>query len=312
MARQSSIITVEGKIGNIVGMKGSNGRSYARARVTPKNPKTQQQSIQRVIFGTAAKAYSALKSICDHSFEGIQYGAKSQQYFMKINLQLLRDFFAHNYPEYDSNLGLTETVAFFGKDESGYDLGTGLWVAKGSLPEIPFNVDGDGQFTTWGDTLQQSSTIDDVWGNNELQKGDQLTIVIVAAKNNSVPEVFKSRYVVKAEATDAEMELAWTADGSAAAFDADRTNVGMARLNATADGLVPAMSNGDYIILSSALIVSRKVGTTWERSNAKLINFTDESANNSPELALVEYMQGTTPIDTLNSKYLNNADLLGE
>ena len=312
MATQSSIITVEGKIGNIVGMKGRNGRSYARARVTPKNPKTTQQSIQRVIFATVAKNYAALKSICDHSFEGVQYGARSQQEFMKINLRRFRDFFAHNYPDYDSEIGLIDTLAFFGRDSIGFDLAVGAQISKGSLPPLSPNVDNDGQLLSFGDALNASAKIADVWDNNELQKGDQITVVISAAKTNSPNEIFKSRYVVNADATTEQMAEAWDPTGAADAFDHEKTLVTMARLTADADGLKAVMTNQDYYICGAAVIVSRKVGSEWLRSTAYLYNAKDESALDSPELALAEYMSGATEIDTVSDRYLNNADRLGE
>lgn len=312
MAKQSSIITVEGKIGNIVGMKGSNGRSYARARVTPKNPKTTQQSIQRCIFSTVAKVYAALKSICDHSFEGVQYGAKSQQFFMRENLRRARDFFAHNYPEYDSEGSILSQIAFFGTDETNFDLGGGMLISKGNLPPINPNTDNEGFISGFGDELSANATIGDVWSENELQKGDQITVVISASLVNAPNEIFKSRYVVNADATTEQLAVAWDPTGAADAFDAEKTEIGLARLTADADGLHPVMANEDYIVICAAIIVSRKVGTQWLRSTAYLYNMKDEALMLPPALALAEYMQGATEIDTVNDRYLNNADRLGE
>ena len=51
--------------------------------------------IQRMIFATIVAAYARMKSITDHSFEGVAYGAKSQQKFMSENLKRLRAFILH-------------------------------------------------------------------------------------------------------------------------------------------------------------------------------------------------------------------------
>lgn len=61
----------------------------ARSRVV-KNPKTLKQQMQRTIMRTAVSAYGVLKEICDHSFEGVAYGANSYAEFLKRNLSILR------------------------------------------------------------------------------------------------------------------------------------------------------------------------------------------------------------------------------
>ena len=58
-----------GKVGNKVYYR-INGKTVAREAVTPKNPKTDLQTLQRVIAAQVTKDYKAFKQICDHSFEG--------------------------------------------------------------------------------------------------------------------------------------------------------------------------------------------------------------------------------------------------
>lgn len=95
MARQTSTITVVGKLGNTVGFKRSGskkaGAKFARIRAAEiKNPKTNAQLYQRAVAATVTKAYAAIKEICDHSFEGKAVGAESMQYFNSKNMNLLR------------------------------------------------------------------------------------------------------------------------------------------------------------------------------------------------------------------------------
>ena len=66
-----------GKIGNQVYYRTSSGKTGVREKVTPKNPKTNAQTLQRVIIAQTGLMYKAFKSICDHSFEGVTMGAKS-------------------------------------------------------------------------------------------------------------------------------------------------------------------------------------------------------------------------------------------
>lgn len=313
MAKQSSTITVTGKLGNIVGMKGRNGRSNARVRVVPKNPRTELQSIQRVIFGSVAKAYSMLKSVCDHSFEGISYGQQSQEFFMKRNLERYRNFFAAHYK---TNLvsALKEGIAFWG-GAADWNAGVGAEISRGSLPAILPNGGVDSEITSFGAALTANTNIGTVLSANNIQKGDQITVVITAANGDKGLQttLFKSRYVTNADAEEAAFNVAWNAAGTGDAYDAERTNIGAARLNATAAGLVPVLvGQDDYIIEGAAIIISRKVGNVWERSNAILYNMWDEGPEYSPDMAVSQYMAGGSSINTLSDRYLNNADMLGE
>lgn len=80
----------KGKLGDIVLQKGPNGSTVMRPRVTPKNPQTQAQRVQRAISATVAKAYQVGKAIFDHSFEGKTTGRQSMDYFRKLNSNALR------------------------------------------------------------------------------------------------------------------------------------------------------------------------------------------------------------------------------
>jgi len=66
------------------------GKQITRSRVEHvKNPRSRAQMIQRMVMTTAIAAYKCLKEICDHSWEGVEYGAKSFQRFMTMNTKIL-------------------------------------------------------------------------------------------------------------------------------------------------------------------------------------------------------------------------------
>lgn len=68
-----------------------NAQQITRVRVRKvKNPQTNAQMIQRTINRTAVAAYGVLKEICNHSFEGVSYGANSYSEFLRINMNILR------------------------------------------------------------------------------------------------------------------------------------------------------------------------------------------------------------------------------
>lgn len=81
---------LRGKLGDVVFTR-QNGVQVSRARNRqPANPKTEGQVIQRLLISTIAYAYSGLKSIVDHSFEGRKYGQECMSEFMSRNLSLIR------------------------------------------------------------------------------------------------------------------------------------------------------------------------------------------------------------------------------
>lgn len=68
-----------------------NGKQITKDRVSNvANPKSQKQQYQRAIMATVMAAYSAMKSIVDHSFQGKRKGAENQREFMSRNLNKMR------------------------------------------------------------------------------------------------------------------------------------------------------------------------------------------------------------------------------
>lgn len=98
MAKGNALLgTLRGSTGDVT-FRVSNGRQVMskRARAV-RNPKTSKQTYQRMFFATIAKAQSAMKKIVDHSFENVEYGAKSLQYFTKKNIALMRQNAKYDY-----------------------------------------------------------------------------------------------------------------------------------------------------------------------------------------------------------------------
>lgn len=81
--------TLRGKRGGIVYYR-REGQQNSRVRVAPRNPKSAKQAVQRMVLATAAKMAAAFEPIVNHSFEGVQVGAKSLQLFRAEAMKLLR------------------------------------------------------------------------------------------------------------------------------------------------------------------------------------------------------------------------------
>lgn len=92
MAKGNMLLgTLRGSIGDVTYTR-TNGAQVSKAKSTnPRNPRTSKQIYQRMFFATIAKAQSAMKAIVDHSFEQVQHGSKSLQYFSKRNIALFRN-----------------------------------------------------------------------------------------------------------------------------------------------------------------------------------------------------------------------------
>ena len=106
------------------------GQQITKDRVTDvKNPRSKAQMEQRCILKTAALAYSTLKSIVDHSFEGTTYGAASQRKFMQLNTAVVRDN-AHDGKS---------LIGFASYKDSTPNMGQFI-ISQGSLAPIPAGV----------------------------------------------------------------------------------------------------------------------------------------------------------------------------
>lgn len=69
-----------------------NGKQITKDRVyNVKNPQTIAQMQQRALMATVVEAYSRMKAICDHSFEGIEVGSKTMGEFIKANLSEIKN-----------------------------------------------------------------------------------------------------------------------------------------------------------------------------------------------------------------------------
>lgn len=69
-----------------------NGRQMARPRIREvANPRSEAQNLQRMVLATVTGNASYLRALISHSFEGVQAGVKSYNYFNKVNIPLVRN-----------------------------------------------------------------------------------------------------------------------------------------------------------------------------------------------------------------------------
>lgn len=328
MATQNSTITVKGKLGNIVGYKGRDGKRLARIRQTEVyNPKTEAQTIQRMILATAAKAYSRMKGIVDHSFQGVQYGGVSQSYFLKRAMEDIRNWVAQTisitgeFPEALRNPLAYRGLAF---PTDAHESGIGLLISEGTIPSVPavLNtpeagadavVDHFGALINIG--VSEVATCKQVLDALGAQVGDQITAVALTSDH----VLSASRYVIKSDATAAELEESWPTgviDGGP--FDALKSKLSGPEIYVNEAGTQGdpgkitvryRLSRDSFADLeAAAIIISRKVGDVWQRSTQRLVWLNDAGDYTYTPDVIAEWMAGTAPINTVNPRYLNQAE----
>lgn len=131
-----------GKLGDTVFYRQNGSQMFRVRNRVVKNPKSTGQQIQRSIMATVTKAYSQLRVICDHSFENVAYGAASQSYFVKKNLDLLRKA-AVAYTENNlSGIGEYNMPYIVAPGTVATVCPNRLIISEGSLQQDAFNVVG--------------------------------------------------------------------------------------------------------------------------------------------------------------------------
>lgn len=151
---------LSGSVGKVTFRKGIKGETIASQKAEKvHNPMTEDQAYQRMCMNTAMKAYSAMKEICNHSFEGTQYGQKSMSLFIQENLYGIKSSFA----------GVSQALnwGFTAKGIKGNVAPRPFLVSKGSLTSPAKVLNWKTYAITWKQWKELSG----------MKEGDQLTIV---------------------------------------------------------------------------------------------------------------------------------------
>lgn len=131
-----------GKLGDTVFYRSMGSQMFRVRNRVVKNPKSVGQQIQRSLMATVTKAYSQLQVICNHSFENVAYGAASQSYFVKKNLDLLRKA-AVTYTENNlSGIGVYNMPYIVAPGSVATVTPNKLLISEGSLQQDVFAVIG--------------------------------------------------------------------------------------------------------------------------------------------------------------------------
>lgn len=296
---------MRGKVGNVVFQKTANGDTMVRERVTTiKNPKTLNQTLQRVLVNTCSQAYSALQPICYHAFQGEDSKAKNQARFMKLNLK----YFRHRAAEVGEN-NLGAFLNFCPVGDTGIRPGAYI-ISEGSLPKIDTVEIADGLMLL----PLSANTYEAVINDYDLQRGDQLTFCVIDVSRAGNYNFRFARVILDprtAEGDAAELSSALIVDNAVNLPSGH--NQGNFGSISYADGALQIRMKEARATVCAAVVVSRKVGDTWKRSEAQFV--VDEQIIASKAVSLARAinlsLQGDV-IDLSNgSDYLNNAGIGG-
>lgn len=246
-----------------------NGKQVTKDRVTDvKNPRTQDQMINRMINYTVMKAYSGMKEIVDHSFASKSYGLQSMRYFLSKNYALLKA----------------------NKEESGFSTYKGgivpnsYLVSEGALPVIGYSLNtGNVEIKINGTTIKN---LKETLG---LAAGDYFTFVWLDLAEG------KGLNWIRCYLPSDEMDEQDVTIGS---LEIEKNVYGLGNVTIEEDG-----PNAKKIVLSKitntyvygTIIASSKKSDKWQRSTNYLASWGDETYENYEE-ALNTYPIGASYI----------------
>lgn len=291
-----------GKVGSLVFSR-NNGKQIVRSRAeVVKNPQTEKQMVQRIILNTIAQAYSRMSPITDHSFEGIQTGQSSMSFFMHRNMDSLRQKVANEIQAGGDFWNVTAFVPVGSNEFAVND----FVIAKGTLPEVKTIMQGIA--STKAAVALTTNTYQGVLDEYGLNRGDQLTFVCTQGSRPDNTQFYFVRVILdpqNADGSQADLSSPFITEG--AINLPNKRNEGLFGSLEYADGKILYGFN-TQLLTSSAVIVSReKSDGTWARSNATLLTSDDRLAGFFKSLGECLEMLQSGGVNTLSSRYLNNA-----
>ena len=292
-----------GRVGNKTYYR-ANGKTVSRIVVTPKNPKTNAQTLQRVLVKAVGTNYAMLREICNHSFEGYSRGAQCSYRFRSVNLRYLRERAATLQ---SSGQSLSQFYQFTPLQSDKWSP-FAVIVAQGHLPAITVGISAaQGHMAYVNAPGRTYADFVEAWG---LQRGDQVSFVTVQkSEGKYLPELARivlnprnpdgSGAPMSTEIVNSQGEFPcsnWKnkLNFSAFQFDTDHFNFVLGR-------------GGD--VVAAAIIVSRRdLSGDWFRSNAQLV--LNEAAFGSDLCSLAEAVgrsYASADIDMESELFLNNS-----
>ena len=294
-----------GKLGDIV-LSRAYGEQISRARAkVVKNPRTTGQQVQRIILATVTKAYSQMKSIVNHSWQGVSYGAASMNKFNKLNMDFLRNQLgAYGLDNFDDD---PTHWAWFITQGNTLAVPNRWRISTGSLPSISITPAGNDPEATRNVVLysfaaEPPATLSyralvDAMG---IQDGDQLTLCAIARDG----KFHYGRFICSP--SDGNMTHSVT---DTQFWNERNTNVSLVFAGSVLNMGLPSIVAENTYLTAAGVILSRRQGTTWQRSNSEMTIWSIDYAGIGASMNTALYELETGEIDLASPYYLNNANI---
>lgn len=233
-----------------------NGAQITKERVSKvKNPRTISQMRQRMLMATIGAAYSYMKAIADHSFEGKSVGQMCMSEFMRINLNKFRDAAQDSNAAYAMNAYGDKLI-----NPMRYIL------AKGSIPALPYVINASNQIEL-SYNAEDVSTAEKVYEAMGIKKGDMLTFCWVIGNASLVAGVFKYTPIqFNIVRLKADKSGAVASPHDAFTFESNHTDLD---INVVYSQKVLKLTT--TLANFGAVIQSRQVNGAWLRSDATMV-----------------------------------------
>lgn len=235
-----------------------NGQQITKERVYKvKNPRTLQQMRQRMVMASVSAAYSHLKEICDHSFEGFGVGSPCMSEFMRLNLDALK-------VKAQNDAAVVAFNAYQDKNINPIQ----FMVAKGSLRGIKPNIAEDklSWSTAMGDA--DTTTAEGVYTALGLNQGDIVTCILCGGNfvNNDALTFAPQPLAIARMRANKHGAISSIAD----AFTIESNNQGNINVDISLGSKIVFEASCNNLVMG-AVIISRKVAEKWLRSNATMV-----------------------------------------
>lgn len=238
----------------------NNGVQITKDRVTNvKNPRSSLQMRQRALMGTIGRAYSCLKEICDHSYEGVSYGFGSMNEFRKLNYKNLPSWLERGEGRISSYDGDAVVNPYI--------------ISSGSIDPWNILVNAEGPVATEFDLnlktekqLQDLTIADILYGYDETQKGMIYTFVFMVESMGGGSMMKYLRVNTGADDITKRVSELMSFDNNFVGDEKLTVSVGNAK-DIFLD-INYGYGEGSGHLVGGAVIKSKLVDGVWKRSNA--------------------------------------------
>ena len=273
-----------------------------------KNPKTNAQTLQRVLVKAVGMLYAMLKFICNHSFEGVSNGFQCMNKFRKVNLKYLRERAATLQ---SSGQSLYQFYQFMPLQSDKWTPFAAI-ISQGHLPSVSVGIDAEGGHKAYVNSPSRTyADFVNTWG---LQRGDQVTFVTVQ-KLGGRYEVASARILLNPRNADGSgAPMTTEIVNSAGEFPCSnwKNHLNFSTFEFDTDHFNFVLGRGGDVVAAGIIVSRRDRSGGWFRSNCQLV--LNEAALGSDLCSLaqaVESSYAAYEIDMESEFYLNNAGTNG-